>query len=71
MGLPRDDNVIVAGSEQAHDRTGELNDAIPGGLDFLFANGINRNYDLSTMVKASAVGVMQEMMLRNHKSITS
>ena len=49
---------------QAHDRTGDLNDAIPGGLDFLFANGINRNYDLSTMVKASAVGVMQEMVLR-------
>ena len=57
--------------DQAHDRTGELNDAIPGGLEFLFANGINRNYDLSTMVKASAVGVMQEIVLRNRTSLVS
>ena len=49
---------------QASDELGELGAAIPGGLEFLFAMGINRANSPTDMVRMSAGGLLQEMVLR-------
>ena len=49
---------------QASDDRGELSAAIPGGLEFLFAMGINRANSPTDMVRMSAGGLLQEMVLR-------
>ena len=46
--------------QQASDDTGDLNDAIPGGLDFMVSRGVDSSQSLSDMIGMCAEQLLQE-----------